>query len=159
MEQSNIPNKQSQQTIQQIVIKLAEQKTKHMPAKQHNHSQTPHSPPRDKSTDDRQDYVSTQPTADSYIVTYDTDPFKTINKRSNPAQKGESPAAKRSHPKKKSGRNESILVAGNGSGAGRGKGPGRGKGQPSHSDIKTNLANRYAPLATSTAPSSSGSTK
>jgi hypothetical protein len=39
MEQSNIPNKQSQQTIQQIVIKLAEQKTKHMPAKQHNHSQ------------------------------------------------------------------------------------------------------------------------
>ena len=40
MEESNIPNKQSQQTIQKIVIKLAEQKTKHMPAKQHNHSQT-----------------------------------------------------------------------------------------------------------------------
>jgi hypothetical protein len=120
---------------------------------------SPHSPNRDKSQDDRQDYVSTQPTADSYIVTYDTDPFKTINKRSNPTKKGESPAAKRSHPKKKSGRNDSILVQGNGSGAGRGSGPGRGNGQPSHSEVKTNLANRYAPLATSNAPSSSGSTK
>jgi hypothetical protein len=104
--------------------------------------------------DDRQDYASaiTQPD-DTNIVPFDW--TTTATKRSAPAQKGESPAAKRS-------------TGGRSDGTARGRGRGRGRGRAirddhrtlrsDHRSLRKNLGNSYGPLETmSDAQSSSGS--